>query len=635
MSGPGENVSTVSGHGAFDAPRSRAWTPCSTASATPPPTSWPRPCWRCSPEAKYAIGPPIENGFYYDFELPRPLTPEDLDAHRQADAESIAADKPFVRSSMSKDEARAFFADQPYKLELIDGIPDAEVGICKHGNFTDLCGYPHVESTGKVGAFKLTSVAGAYWRGDEHRQMLQRIYGVMFPTEAELAEHLHRLEEAERRDHRRLGRELELFFVDPIAPGSPFFLPKGATVYNLMIGFMRGLYGRYGYQEVITPQIFSTDLWKRSGHYDNYKDDMYFIQAEDRELGVKPMNCPGHCVMFGAQVHSYRELPLRYADFGRLHRFERSGALHGLTRVRSFAQDDAHIYCSLDQVGGEILSLVAMMRETYEAFGLGQPRFTLSLRPDKRIGTDEVWDQAEGGAARRPGRLRRAVRGGAERGRLLRPEDRPVHGRRAGPRVADQHLPARLQHAGALRPALRRRRRHPAAAGDDPPRHPRLDRALHGASSSSRRRGAFPTWLAPVQANAHPDRRPPRRVLRGRRGAPARRPACASRSTRAASACRRRSATPSCRRCRTCSSPATATSRPRPCRCARAPHAADRPVPLVDHLLREANDADRHDGPAKRGLGGRSGPSLLSLSFGLATSPWVQRGDRVGALANP
>jgi threonyl-tRNA synthetase len=225
--------------------------------------------------------------------------------------------------------------------------------------------------------------------------MLQRIYGVMFPTGAELAEHLHNLEEAERRDHRRLGRELGLFFVDPIAPGSPFFLPKGATVYNLTTEFMRGLYKRFGYQEVITPQIFSTDLWKRSGHYDNYLENMYFIQDEDRELGVKPMNCPGHCMLYGAEVHSYRELPLRYADFGRLHRFERSGVLHGLTRVRSFSQDDAHIYCSIDQVGGEIASLVEMMRITYEAFQMGDPRFTLSLRPEKRIGNNETWDQAE------------------------------------------------------------------------------------------------------------------------------------------------------------------------------------------------------------------------------------------------
>src|SRR5688500_7519862 len=224
------------------------------------------------PEAKYAIGPPIENGFYYDFDLPRPLTPDDLESIDKLMRKSIGADKAFIKSESSKADAKEFFANQPYKLELIDGIPAATVGICKHGNFTDLCGYPHVESTGKVGAFKLTSVAGAYWRGDEHKQMLQRIYGVMFPTEAELADYLERLEEAERRDHRRLGRELDLFFIDPIAPGSPFFLPKGATLYNLAQDFMCGLYKRYGYQEVITPQIFSTDLWKTSGHYDNYRE---------------------------------------------------------------------------------------------------------------------------------------------------------------------------------------------------------------------------------------------------------------------------------------------------------------------------------------------------------------------------
>ena len=320
------------------------------------------------PAAKYAIGPPIENGFYYDFDLPRPLTPEDLERIDALMRESIAADKAFVKSEASKEEARAFFADQPFKLELIDAIPEPQVGICKHGDFTDLCGYPHVESTARVGAFKLTNVAGAYWRGDERRPMLQRIYGVMFPSEAELDDYLQRLEEAARRDHRRLGRELGLFFVDQIAPGSPFFLPKGAILYNLIVDFMRGLHERYGYQEVITPQISSTDLWKRSGHYDNYIENMYFIQDEDRELGVKPMNCPGHCVMFASQVHSYRELPIRYADCGRLHRLERSGVLHGLTRVRSFSQDDKHIYCSLDQVGTEIASMIEMMHESLRRF---------------------------------------------------------------------------------------------------------------------------------------------------------------------------------------------------------------------------------------------------------------------------
>jgi len=455
------------------------------------------------PEAKYAIGPPIDNGFYYDFELPRPLTPEDLEVLDQKMRASIAADKPFLRSEASKEEARRIFADQPYKQELIDGIDAPNVGICKHGDFTDLCGYPHVESTGKVGAFKLTSVAGAYWRGDEHNQMLQRIYGVMFPTEAELADYLAKLEEAEKRDHRKLGRELDLFFVDPIAPGSPFFLPKGAIIYNLATALMRDMYTRYGYQEVITPQIFSAELWKRSGHYDNYKDSMYFIEEEDQELGVKPMNCPGHCVMYASTVHSYRELPLRYADFGRLHRFERSGTLHGLTRVRSFSQDDAHIYCTMEQIGGEIASLIEMMREAYAAFRLGSPRFTLSLRPEKRIGSDEVWDQAESA-------LRDAiVASGVEF------EEVAGEGAFYGPKIdlfmedvigrewqlttfqLDFNLPERFDL-------------HYAAEDGSLQRPVMIHRAILGSVERfmavliEHLAGAFPVWLAPVQATLIP-----------------------------------------------------------------------------------------------------------------------------------
>ncbi len=455
------------------------------------------------PEAKYAIGPPIDNGFYYDFELPRPLTPEDLGELDKSMRQSIKADKAFVRSQASKDEARQVFADQPYKLELIDGIDAAEVGICKHGDFTDLCGYPHVESTGQVGAFKLTSVAGAYWRGDEHNQMLQRIYGVMFATQAELDDHLAKLEEAERRDHRRLGRELELFFVDPIAPGSPFFLPKGAIIYNLAIAFMREMYARYGYQEVITPQIFSADLWKRSGHYDNYKDDMYFIDDDDTELGIKPMNCPGHCVMYSAQVHSYRELPIRYADFGRLHRNERSGTLHGLTRVRSFSQDDAHIYCTLDQVSEEIVTLVKMMREAYAAFELGSPRFTLSLRPEKRIGSEEVWDQAEAAlrdALQATGVDFKEVEGeGTFYGPKIDLFMDDVLGRewQLSTFQLDFNLPERfdLRYAaedGSLqRPVMI----HRAILGS-------IERFM--AILTEHHAGAFPVWLAPVQATLIP-----------------------------------------------------------------------------------------------------------------------------------
>jgi threonyl-tRNA synthetase len=325
----------------------------------------------------------------------------------------------------------------------------------------------------------------------------------MFPTQEELDEHLRRLEEAERRDHRRLGKELDLFFVDPIAPGSPFFLPKGATIYNLAIDFLRELYKRYGYQEVITPQIYSVDLWKRSGHYDNYREGMYFIQDEDRELGVKPMNCPGHCVMYAQQVHSYRELPLRYADFGRLHRFERSGTLHGLTRVRSFSQDDAHIYCRLDQVSGEIATLIAMMRETYGAFHLGQPRFTLSLRPDKRIGSDETWDKAE--AALRDALVDSEVpfeeiaNEGAFYGPKIDLFMDDVLGRewQISTFQLDFNLPERfdLEYAaedGSLqRPVMI----HRAVLGS-------IERFMGILIEHSA--GAFPTWLAPVQATLIP-----------------------------------------------------------------------------------------------------------------------------------
>ena len=455
------------------------------------------------PEAKYAIGPPIENGFYYDFDLPRPLTPEDLEQIDKLMRDSIKDDKPFVKSEASREEAKAFFKDQPYKLELIEGIDAPNVGICKHGNFTDLCGYPHVESTGKVGEFKLMSVAGAYWRGDEHNPMLQRIYGVMFPTQADLNDYLHRLEEAERRDHRRLGRELDLFFVDPIAPGSPFFLPKGAIVYNLAIEFMRDLYQRNGYQEVITPQIFSTDLWKRSGHYENYLENMYFIQDEDRELGVKPMNCPGHCMLYASQVHSYRELPLRYADFGRLHRFERSGVLHGLTRVRSFSQDDAHIYCTLDQVAAEISALVDMMRTTYAAFGMGSPRYTLSLRPEKRVGNDEVWDQAEDILRESLSALGVPFEEFAGEGAFYGPkidlffEDAIGRDWQLGTFQLDFNLPERFDL-------------HYAAEDGSLQRPVMIHRAIYGSIERflgvliEHTAGAFPVWLSPVQATLIP-----------------------------------------------------------------------------------------------------------------------------------
>ena len=348
------------------------------------------------PEAKYAIGPPTDEGFYYDFDVSRPFTPEDLEQVEALMRERIGEDVPFVRTEISRLEAKAAFSDQPFKQEIIDGIPDGEsIYTLQHGPFTDLCGGIHVERSKQVAAFKLLSVAGAYWRGDEHKPMLQRIYGTAWESQEALDAYLTMLEEAERRDHRRLGRELDLFLFDPIAPASPFYLPKGAVVYGQLLNYVRGLYQRYGYQEVITPEIYSTDLWKRSGHYDNYLENMFLIQSGEREYGVKPMNCPAHALMYSAQLHSYRDLPLRLADFGRLHRYELSGATHGLTRVRTFSQDDAHIFCTPEQILPEVQAFITMLMESYRTFGFEEPKVMMSLRPEKRVGTEEMWDRAE------------------------------------------------------------------------------------------------------------------------------------------------------------------------------------------------------------------------------------------------
>jgi threonyl-tRNA synthetase len=287
-----------------------------------------------------------------------------------------------------------------YKAEIIEGIPaDEVISLYRQGEFVDLCRGPHVPSTGRIAAFKLTGVAGAYWRGDEHNEMLQRIYGTAFASEKELRQHLALLEEAKRRDHRRLGKELDLFSFHQEAPGSPFFHPKGAFIYNELIAYIRRLYQRYGYQEVVTPQISDVELWHRSGHMVNYKENMFFTEVEGRGFCVKPMNCPGHILLYGAKKHSYRDLPLRYADFARLHRFERSGVLSGLTRVRSFAQDDAHIFCAPAQVEAEVSAVLRMVSEVYRTFGFEEIRFDLSTRPPKRLGDDATWDRAEAALA--------------------------------------------------------------------------------------------------------------------------------------------------------------------------------------------------------------------------------------------
>lgn len=350
------------------------------------------------PDAKLTIGPPIRDGFYYDFDVPQPFTPDDLAEIEDEMRASIRANTSFVEREVERDAARALVADNPYKLEILDGIPDGErVTFCSHsdGGFEDLCRGGHVESTGEIRAFKLLTTAGAYWRGSEANPMLQRIYGTAWESREAMRDYLKRREEAERRDHRRLGSRMGLYFFDPVAPSNPFFLPKGAFVYNALVEYVRELYGRYGYDEVITPQMFKTDLFKTSGHYDNYIDSMYMLQIDEQEYGIKPMNCPSHAVMYRQSLHSYRDLPIRYADFGRLHRYELSGVTQGLTRVRSFSQDDAHIFCTPDQVADEVNGFINMLSESYDVFGFDAQRYVLSLRPDKRVGSDAAWDRAE------------------------------------------------------------------------------------------------------------------------------------------------------------------------------------------------------------------------------------------------
>ncbi|GIW40686.1 MAG: threonine--tRNA ligase [Candidatus Binatia bacterium] len=352
---------------------------------------------RLFPETQVTIGPVTEDGFYYDFKRDEPFTPEDLEKIEETMRAIVRENLPVRREEVAKEEAIELFRrmGEHYKVEILEGIPDPVVSLYRQGEFVDLCRGPHVPSTGKMGAFKLTSVAGAYWRGDERNEMLQRIYGTAFPTAEELRRHLELLEEARRRDHRKLGKELDLFSFDPIAPGSPFFHPKGAFVYNALVDFMRRLNDRYGFQEVVTPQIFDSELWRRSGHYDHYRENMYFAYVEGREFGIKPMNCPSHCLLYALRRRSYRELPVRYADFGRLHRAERSGTLHGLTRVRSFTQDDAHIFCTPEQIRGEILSLLRMVEEMSRRFGFAERRVCLSTRPEDSLGDPEMWERAE------------------------------------------------------------------------------------------------------------------------------------------------------------------------------------------------------------------------------------------------
>ena len=350
------------------------------------------------PSAKLTIGPSIEDGFYYDFDVAEPFTPNDLISIEKEMEKSINRDTYFLEREVTREFAKSLVKNNPYKLEILAGISDNEkITLCSHsnGDFEDLCRGGHVEKTGDIKAFKLMSASGAYWRGKESNPMLQRIYGTAWESKKSLKTFLIRREEAAKRDHRTIGRDLQLFYFDSVAPASPFFLPNGTVILNELYSFIRDLYKKYEYDEVITPEIFNADLWKKSGHYANYADSMYFIDIDDFEYGVKPMNCPAAAVLYKSQFHSYRELPLRFADFGRLHRYEKSGVTHGLNRVRTFTQDDAHIFCTIDQIDDEIKSFLNMLSESYKVFGFDNMRFTLSLRPEKRVGTDNLWDKAE------------------------------------------------------------------------------------------------------------------------------------------------------------------------------------------------------------------------------------------------
>jgi len=348
------------------------------------------------PGAKFGIGPAIEDGFYYDFELPRALVPEDLTAIEAKMREIIAANFPFIREELSRAKALKLFSEQPYKLELIKELPDKTVTIYRQGSFVDLCRGPHVNSTNEVKAFKLTSIAGAYWRGDERRSMLQRIYGVAFDAQAELEDYLTRLAEAAKRDHRKLGKELDLFSLhDEVGPGLVHWHPKGALVRQIIEDFWKAEHRKRGYEIVYTPHIAKVNLWKTSGHWDFYRENLYSpMDIEGQEYIIKPMNCLGHIMIYKTQLRSYRNLPLRYAELGTVYRYERSGVLHGLARVRGFTQDDAHIFCRPDQLGAEVTEVVQLARFMMNTFGFNEYELLLSTRPDKYAGTIQIWEEA-------------------------------------------------------------------------------------------------------------------------------------------------------------------------------------------------------------------------------------------------
>src|SRR5438093_9147515 len=458
------------------------------------------------PGTQVTIGPVIENGFYYDFGTDRPFTDEDLRRIEEKMAEISKRDLPIRREEWSRDKAIETFdmLGEKYKVEIIKAIPGNEtLSVYRQGDWFDLCRGPHVPSTGRLGAFKLTSVAGAYWRGDERNAMLQRIYGTAWSDEKELQEYLRRMEEARARDHRKLGKELSLVYFSHYAPAMPIFLPKGAIIYNELLDFVRSFYRRDGYQEVVTPLIWDTELFRVSGHYDNYKENMFFTEVEEREYAPKPMNCPGDIQIYAMERHSYRDLPIRLANFSRLHRYERSGVTHGLTRVRAFAQDDAHLFVTPEQIQPEIERELNLIKEMYDVFGFSDVKINLSTRPPKRIGTDAMWDAAESAleqALKKKGVPYQINAGdGAFYGPKLDFNVTDVIGRpwQLGTVQLDYGQPERfkLTYIGADNAEHRPVMIHRAILGS-------LERFIgiiieHFA-------GAFPVWLAPVQATVLP-----------------------------------------------------------------------------------------------------------------------------------
>ncbi|WP_211443861.1 threonine--tRNA ligase [Collimonas humicola] len=453
------------------------------------------------PDAQVTIGPVIENGFYYDFAYKRPFTPEDLLEIEKKMAELAKKDEPVTRKVVARDEAIAYFESigEAYKAELIGSIPqDQEVSLYTEGKFTDLCRGPHVPSTGKLKVFKLMKLAGAYWRGDAKNEMLQRVYGTAWAKKDEQEAYLHMLEEAEKRDHRKLGRALDLFHFQDEAPGLIFWHAKGWTIWQQVEQFMRRVYNDNGYQEVKAPQILDRSLWERTGHWENYRESMFTTESENRSYALKPMNCPGHIQIFNSSLHSYRDLPLRFGEFGQCHRNEPSGALHGMMRVRGFTQDDGHIFCTEEQIQEEVAVFDKLVRKVYLDFGFSEVAVKLALRPEKRVGEEEVWDKAESA-------LREAIRAsGAEW------EELPGEGAFYGPKI-EYHLKdsiGRSWQCGTMQVdfSMPGRLGSEYVTEDNGRKVPvMLHRAIVGSLERfigmliENHAGAMPLWLAPVQ----------------------------------------------------------------------------------------------------------------------------------------